>query len=237
MSALQRCVNPACAAEYPVDRVLTKCEACGALLDIVYAAGSIAVRDFSKFERRSGTTGPRGPAGGSASKSALNFSGVWRFRDLLPFYEDESQIVTIGEGRTNLQRADALGKAIGYDCSDSDECGRFYSAVRGLQPVGLVQGQRHVRRLHARADGRRDPRRVRLDRQHVGGARAVREPDGHARVRVHRRGQDRLRQAEPGARLRRDDAAGRGRLRRVHGAREGDRAGPPRARACTWSTA
>lgn len=136
MSALQRCVNPACAAEYPVDRVLTKCEACGSLLDIVYTGGSITVRDFSKFERRSGTTGPRGPAGGSASKSALNFSGVWRFRDLLPFYQDESQIVSIGEGRTNLQRADALGKAIGYDCSDSDECGKFYLQYEGYNPSG-----------------------------------------------------------------------------------------------------
>ncbi|MEM1071805.1 MAG: threonine synthase [Planctomycetota bacterium] len=134
--AFQRCVNPDCAAEYPVDRVLTKCPKCGALLDVVYAPGSVAVRDFSKFERRSGTVGPRGPAGGSATKSALNFSGVWRFRDLLPFYRDESEIVSIGEGRTNLQRADRLGRAIGFECDDSDECGRFYLQYEGYNPSG-----------------------------------------------------------------------------------------------------
>ncbi|MEL6497406.1 MAG: threonine synthase [Planctomycetota bacterium] len=136
MNAHQRCLNPDCVAAYPVGRVLTRCETCGALLDVVYEPGSINVRDFAKFERRSGTTGPRGPAGGSASKSALNFSGVWRFRDLLPFYEDESQIVTIGEGRTNLQRADALGRHIGFGCDEADECGRFYLQYEGYNPSG-----------------------------------------------------------------------------------------------------
>ncbi|MEM8758273.1 MAG: threonine synthase, partial [Planctomycetota bacterium] len=96
----------------------------------------VSVRDFSKFERRSNTTGPRGPAGGAATKSALNFSGVWRFRDLLPFYRDESEIVTIGEGQTNLQRADRLGRALGFECDDADERGRFYLQYEGYNPSG-----------------------------------------------------------------------------------------------------
>ena len=119
-----------------MDRVLTKCERCGSLLDVVYAPGAVGIRDFSKFERRSGTTGARGPAGGAASKSSLNFSGVWRFRDLLPFYKEESEIVTVGEGRTNLQRADALGRHLGYGCNESDECGRFYLQYEGYNPSG-----------------------------------------------------------------------------------------------------
>lgn len=136
MTAHQQCLNPDCAAEYPIERVMTKCARCGALLDVVYARGAIGLRDFTKFERRSGTTGPRGPAGGVATRSALNFSGVWRFRDLLPFYADKSQIVTIGEGRTNLQRADALGQSLGFDCSDRDEVGRFYLQYEGYNPSG-----------------------------------------------------------------------------------------------------
>jgi threonine synthase len=36
-------------------------------------------------------------------RAALNASGVWRFRELLPFYERDEQIVTLGEGRTILQ--------------------------------------------------------------------------------------------------------------------------------------
>src|SRR5439155_639999 len=39
-----------------------------------------------------------------------DFSGVWRFRELLPFYRREDDIVTIGEGRTVLQQADLLAK-------------------------------------------------------------------------------------------------------------------------------
>ena len=38
----------------------------------------------------------------------LAFSGVWRFRDLLPFAPPD-RIVTVGEGQTLLQRADAPG--------------------------------------------------------------------------------------------------------------------------------
>ena len=39
----------------------------------------------------------------------LIFSGVWRFRELLPFAPPE-KILTIGEGQTILQKADAVGR-------------------------------------------------------------------------------------------------------------------------------
>ena len=90
------------------------------------------VRDFAKFERRSGTTGPRGPAGGSASKSALNFSGVWRFRDLLPFYEDESQIVTIGEGGSRVVFIEVFID-VGRDAHEAwvESCNEVVQHLRG----------------------------------------------------------------------------------------------------------
>src|SRR5207245_1909185 len=44
----------------------------------------------------------------------LNFSGVWRFRSLLPFPPPE-MVVTIGEGQTLLQVADKVGQYVGLN--------------------------------------------------------------------------------------------------------------------------
>lgn len=132
--AFQRCINPACLAEYPVGRVLVSCPACGDLLDVDYEWGPATPRSFSLFELRSGTRGPRNAAGASgATSAALDFSGVWRFRDLLPFYADESQIVSIGEGRTNLQMADQLAERIGLDVKSG---GRLFLQYEGFNPSG-----------------------------------------------------------------------------------------------------
>src|SRR5690606_18955708 len=90
------------------------------------------------FEGRDATRGPRDTAGGrTATDSALDFSGVWRFRDLLPFWRlapnGARDIVTIGEGRTNLQRADLLARELGYDVENG---GRVYLQYEGFNPSG-----------------------------------------------------------------------------------------------------
>ncbi|MEM9559539.1 MAG: threonine synthase [Planctomycetota bacterium] len=141
----QRCIDPDCARAYPIDRVLTSCEACGELLDIVYdwdAAWPAGERSFELFNRRAMTTGPRhtagaGPDDGGATESALDFSGVWRFRDLLPFWKASPQgasgIVSVGEGRTNLQRADRLAGIVGVDVNAG---GRLFLEYEGFNPSG-----------------------------------------------------------------------------------------------------
>jgi hypothetical protein len=68
---------------------------------------------------------PRGPAAGR-----LDFSGVWRFRELLPFYHSEDDIVTIGEGRTVLQRADLLARQMHMNS------GKLLLQYEGLNPSG-----------------------------------------------------------------------------------------------------
>ena len=105
--AVQRCINPDCAAQCPVTETRTACGLCGELLDVVYDWPRSMRRDFSIFDERGTTRGYRSAAGARpATPAALDFSGVWRFRELLPFFGDPANIVTIGEGRTNLQRAD-----------------------------------------------------------------------------------------------------------------------------------
>src|ERR1700679_744584 len=106
-SAFQKCINPACGTTYGIDEVKVACTKCGSLLDIVYDWSRLPVpKNLDFFEHRWSTKGA--DAAGRA-----DFSGVWRFRELLPFYRSESEIVTIGEGRTVLQDAELLARQMG----------------------------------------------------------------------------------------------------------------------------
>jgi threonine synthase len=122
--AHQQCINPACRATFSVDEVHISCAKCGSLLDIAYDWNRLPVpKSLSAFEHRWATKG-------SEVEGRLDFSGVWRFRELMPFYRREDEIVTIGEGRTMLQNAELLAKHIGMTP------GRLMLQYEGLNPSG-----------------------------------------------------------------------------------------------------
>lgn len=119
MHALQRCIAPLCRATYDVSDVLTACPDCGSLLDIDYEWDRLPVpKSLRDFEAR-----------WANRRNPLDFSGVWRFRDLLPFARDED-IVTIGEGQTILQQSGAVGKYVGMGT------GNLLLQYEGLNPSG-----------------------------------------------------------------------------------------------------
>jgi len=119
MHAFQRCIAPLCRATYDVSDVLTSCPDCGSLLDIDYEWDKLPVpKSLREFEARWGNR-----------RNTLDFSGVWRFRDLLPFAPDE-QIVTIGEGQTILQQSSRVGKYVGMND------GGLFLQYEGLNPSG-----------------------------------------------------------------------------------------------------
>lgn len=122
--AFQQCINPACRATYDVGQVVVACVRCGGLLDIKYDwKMHPAIKGMGFFEHRWSTKGV-------GVEGRLDFSGVWRFRELLPFYRTEEQIVTIGEGRTVLQQADLLGRQLGMGD------GKLLLQYEGLNPSG-----------------------------------------------------------------------------------------------------
>src|SRR6266404_836943 len=101
-AVFQRCIFPECAATGAVDETQFVCPRCGGLLDVAYDWSQVsppkALRDFeAKWSDRA---------------NPLNCSGVWRFRELLPF-AGPNQVLTIGEGQTILQRADAVASYAG----------------------------------------------------------------------------------------------------------------------------
>src|SRR5271168_5154493 len=98
----QRCIRLGCGATCAVDDASFVCPRCGGLLDVAYDWERLApprsLRDFeAKWADRA---------------NPLSFSGVWRFRELLPFAPAD-KIMTIGEGQTILQRADLLAGFVG----------------------------------------------------------------------------------------------------------------------------
>jgi len=118
-AAFQKCINPACGAEFNCGQAMFKCPRCGELLDAQYNWDSIEVPDkLSSFGKR-----------WANRDNPLDFSGVWRFRELLAFCEDKYK-VTIGEGQTILQQNDAVAKYVDM------QAGCLYLQYEGLNPSG-----------------------------------------------------------------------------------------------------
>lgn len=117
--AFQTAIRPGGGPAYGVSEVLTSCPATGDLLDVRYDWDRIPVpSSLSQFESR-----------WSTRRNPLDFSGVWRFRELLPF-APANRIVTIGEGQTCLQQSDQVGKYVGVNP------GCLFLQYEGLNPSG-----------------------------------------------------------------------------------------------------
>ncbi len=88
-AAFQKCINPACGQTFSVEQALVACTSCGSLLDIIYDWSRLPVpKSLNYFEHRWSTKG-------TATEGRIDFSGVWRFRELFPFYRTEDDIVSI----------------------------------------------------------------------------------------------------------------------------------------------
>ncbi len=95
------------------------CSDCGSLLDVGYEWDRLPVpSSLREFEARWGLR-----------NSPNDFSGVWRFRELLPFAPEE-KIVTIGEGQTILQKSAAVAQYVGIDEKS------LFLQYEGLNPSG-----------------------------------------------------------------------------------------------------
>ena len=135
--AFQKCISPACAATYGVEEVHVSCPQCGGLLDVMYdwdrSQPPESLRFFEKMwaERH----------------DPLRFSGVWRFHELLPFARP-TDVVTVGEGQTVLQRADSVAKYVGLNA------GRLFLQYEGMNPSGSFKDNgMSAAFTHARAIG------------------------------------------------------------------------------------
>src|SRR5580698_5757637 len=105
--AVQRCILPACGAAFGLRERIYVCPRCGGPLEI--ECGLEQAGDAETLRKRWHAR--------AASSEARDRSGVWRYRELLPF-EDAAPVVTLFEGNTPL-----------YDAPRSAR----YSGLRGLR--------------------------------------------------------------------------------------------------------
>ncbi len=94
-AAFLRCIQPTCAATIDLTDPRYDCPTCGALLDVAYDWDRLQPPgDGRLFDERAGS-----------AHEPLDFSGVWRFRELFPF-APHVVMVNVGDGQTLLQSAD-----------------------------------------------------------------------------------------------------------------------------------
>ena len=128
------CINPACRARYGITEVLYNCPKCDALLEASYVFGNPGTAALKRTwrERR-------------MSNAPLDQSGVWRYRELFPFIDDDRHIVTLREGNTPLldgPRAAAYG---GLDRLTFKHQG--FNPTGSFKDNGMTAGVAQARRL------------------------------------------------------------------------------------------
>ena len=114
---VQRCINGECRKRFGLDERVYTCPTCGDLLEIERTDDGVlnaaSLRELWRTRR--------------ASRDERDQSGVWRFREFLPF-DDDVAIVSLGEGNTQL-----------YDAPRCAEYARLNSLLlkhQGNNPTG-----------------------------------------------------------------------------------------------------
>ncbi len=128
-----RCLN--CSSDFPPDSRIYTCPKCEGLLDLVY--------DLTEFrgERLISVWDWR-----RASPRAVDQSGVWRFRELLPDAE-ESEIVTMIEGNTQIFDAPGSARYAGLKRLAFKHLGM--NPTGSFKDLGMTTGMTQAKRLGA----------------------------------------------------------------------------------------
>ncbi|HWQ53084.1 MAG TPA: threonine synthase [Bryobacteraceae bacterium] len=134
MAAELVCFEERCRARYPITEVIYNCPQCGGLLEAAYARTTTPAEELKRTWRERRT-----------SNAPLDQSGVWRYRETIPFLDDYSAVVTLREGNTPLLDAPRAAQYGGLD--------RLVFKHQGFNPTGsfkdngMTCGAAQARRL------------------------------------------------------------------------------------------
>ena len=101
--AFLQCLDPKCGMQYSVREVRSECT-CGNLLDVRY--------EWPDFEPE---TTKQTWSLRSMSREPRDRSGVWRFREMIPFLPEGEPVITLQEGNTPLLDAPRAAQYAGLD--------------------------------------------------------------------------------------------------------------------------
>ena len=117
MAAELLCFEERCRARYSLDEVIYNCPKCGGLLEVSPPQPAEDAAELKQLWRDRRTC-----------NSAVDQSGVWRYREFLPFLEDPRAVVTLREGNTPLLESQAAARYGGLD--------RVVFKHQGFNPTG-----------------------------------------------------------------------------------------------------
>ncbi len=136
--AFLRCIEPNCHSTFEIPQRLYTCPTCGGLLDVAYEFTLTAINELKAlFKLR------------KVSDDAIDRSGVWRFRELLPFVTDVANIVTLAEGNTPLYSAPRSAKFAGLDAIQFKHQG--LNPTGSFKDNGMTTGVTQAKALGAQA--------------------------------------------------------------------------------------
>ena len=104
MSGYFRCVGEACGADFSLTENIHACPRCGGLLDVLFEFDRAAAHQWPALWQRR-----------RVSLQSLDTSGVWRFRELIPFLDDYGAVATLGEGNTPLLESPRAARFAGLE--------------------------------------------------------------------------------------------------------------------------
>jgi threonine synthase len=117
MSAYLQCIEENCQKRISATTKAHVCPDCSGLLDVMY---DFQITDPEKFKQ---TFQQR-----RLSNDPLDLSGVWRYRELLPFCSDPAKVVTMQEGNTPIYEAP--------HCAEYTGLKKLHLKHQGLNPTG-----------------------------------------------------------------------------------------------------
>ncbi|MEE2822907.1 MAG: threonine synthase [Acidobacteriota bacterium] len=100
-----RCINELCRTEFDIGKKLYQCPSCGDLLDIIKNYADLDPQNIKdRFLQRRSSTDP------------IDVSGVWRYREFLPFEkQDLVHVVAMGEGNNPILEMPRCAKYTGLN--------------------------------------------------------------------------------------------------------------------------
>lgn len=117
MSAYLKCIEENCQKTLPARSKTYICPQCGGLLDVSYDFQLGDPEQIKQIFRQR-----------RFSYDPLDLSGVWRFRELIPFCPDLSKVVSMQEGNTPIYDAPRCAAFTGLK--------KLYLKHQGLNPTG-----------------------------------------------------------------------------------------------------
>src|SRR6202158_5554374 len=104
MAAELVCFEEKCRARFPITEVIYNCPRCGGLLEAGYEPPEQSALMLKRIWRERRT-----------SNAPLDQSGVWRYRELIPFLASYNCVVTLREGNTPMLEARQAAQYGGLD--------------------------------------------------------------------------------------------------------------------------